>query len=270
MTDYEAVPDGSANDTTPTAPQQPSEEDLARYPNYYRLKKALREKYQTEDLWNPIYFDRHEEDHGYDQITFDVVERWKSSYMSGDEWRFTHLIRIWWKGFLIGASGWHSMDSAVRELGHLLNSHNEEVAFQYKTYEDRSERDSLIAFPDPRLYVEYCAQPGCSNFATHTFVKKDKWCVGPGNCGMKQEKRGVHAVRYCPKHSHRGDCDLEDADKNLELFEATCKREETHRYERVLDKVNPPKLTPDKFGCGQPPLPESFYDFNYGPEVERE
>lgn len=226
--------------------------DMQRYPNYYRLHDALLMKYQKPNKWCHVYFDRHREDVGYDNITIDIVPRYKQSYMSGDEWRFSYRARVWWKGFLIGSHAMSSMEHITRTLDHWLNYMNEIIEFHYRKYEDGSGHEDMINFPDHRLQAEYCAQPGCPNKATHTFVKKKTWTRN----GMAETTKDteVHAVRYCPLHTTRGDCALEDSDSNLEFFEALAKRDDSEMYDRsVRAAVSFIRLDADKFGIGQLP-----------------
>lgn len=229
--------------------------DHEKYPSYYRLHAAIREKYCTAGDWNPVYFDRHEEDVGYDDIRISILPRYKTSGLSGDEWRFSYVAEIFWKGFRIGSRGWSRMEHAIRSLDNWINYLQESIQFEFKKYDDEPRGHPwAIAFPDHRLLAEFCAQPGCPNLATHTFIKKNTYCVGPGNCGAKHSKLGVHAVRFCPKHCTRGDCDMEDADSNLELFEALAERDETERYSRESKSgVRVIDLTVDKFGQGSIP-----------------
>jgi len=223
------------------------------YPNYYRLHDEILYKYQQPGKWLHVYFDRHREDTGYDRVEIDIVPRYKQSHMSGDEWRFSYRARVWWKGFLIGSHSMSTMEHITRTLDHWLNYMNEIIHFNYKKYDDGSGHEGMIHFPDHRLQAEYCAQPGCPNKATHTFVKKKTWTRD--GCSETTKPNAVHVIRFCPLHTTRGDCALEDADNNLELIEALAERDETERYARAVNTaVAYITLEGDQFGIGQLPL----------------
>ena len=213
-------------------PEGPSAEDLKKYPNYYRLRKAILEaKKPKGQIWFPIYFDKHREDEYFDEVKVVILPRYKTSGLSGDEWRFTHQARLFWKGQQIGHRNFLNLQDALREMDWWVRNINELVKFRFKEYDDGSHLEELINFPDEKLRVEYCAQPGCPNKATHTFIKKKKWTKD----GMAEvPMHGVHAIRFCQQHTTRGDCALEDADKNLELFEALEEEDHSERISKEL------------------------------------
>lgn len=74
-----------------------------------------------------------------------------------------------------------------------------------------------------------CFQPGCSEPAVSTYVLKelfgdpvDAWKGRPAVTETWRQGKKVElrmARRFCPLHLRRGDCGLEDADKNYEVVE---------------------------------------------------
>ena len=158
------------------------------------------------------------EDDGIISVTISRVPRWKESELSGDEWRYTNqatiAVKDWTHGGLDTAVtyGRDFADLALKTAAALneLVSYGNQKAAPYSVKE-LSE-------------LRVCFQPGCVNTPTHIYRIIQEWTWHP-NQGFRMERasrRGGEeptVVRaFCPEHSHRGDCDLEDADRNYELL----------------------------------------------------
>lgn len=143
----------------------------------------------------------HPDDERYDRVTIEVVERWKDSELSGDEWRFSYVVTGWRKGQKIVEKGWSRLDWALQCLQYTLNI--------WPADEDRGFNREAWA-----IAQTLCDQPGCSNQPT-VFYKRLKPYTRQGDelvdHGYRDEFR-----QFCDRHKRRGDCGLDDADHNYE------------------------------------------------------
>lgn len=143
---------------------------------------------------------RHDDDDYIDEIRIALVERYKTSELSGDEWRFTAAIRFFRKGVKVWSRGFSNMAIAAASLGWFYNVAREDPEFK------------------PILDEHLCAQPGCNRGWAYEYRLK----VGYTKRGEKldQERWGQFRdrhIRFCAQHKTRGDCGLSDADVNYEL-----------------------------------------------------
>ena len=210
-----------------------------------------------------IRYKRHPDDPWIDEIRIEApggpllrlrcYERWKSSYLSGDEWRFSYN----WEART--NRGWEivqrkdgappSGSHRPRDAALLLYGIVEEGAHQatpvtvhlyrkghlvWTVSEVRTLRDAAGHLPwdliiagerHDAVSVEeatkhLCAQPGCRTEPTACYLIKQEY----DHCGNPQDAElarlvGPHKRCFCEQHRHRGDCALEDADTNYELLE---------------------------------------------------
>jgi hypothetical protein len=184
-----------------------TESDQEKYPNYYRLREKFADT--KKGMLGQVLFVRHPEDEWYDMIVTEIIERYKTSGLSGDEWRFSYVARIFWKGQQIGVLRGMNMEKLVRKLDYHLNLRDQL---------DKNDPE-YIHWPDEKERAEYCAQPGCCNKATTTYRLKHEYCSGFGGCGSLKRVSFVSLIRFCQKHVCRGDCALQDADSNYVLVE---------------------------------------------------
>lgn len=132
---------------------------------------------------------------GFDEIRIKTSIRWKESELSGDEFRTSMTIEFLRKGRVVHQSGAGTMDSALLMIG---------AAY-------------VNALDAGKGYFagegHFCDQFGCCNKATKGF-----WLmVEYDRMGRKQE---IHPDTpqyrmFCDRHSHRGNCALEDSDDNM-------------------------------------------------------
>jgi len=134
----------------------------------------------------------------FDEVRIVTVPRWKSSGLSGDEWRISAKIEFYRKGKLI------------RDVDHF---HDIETAcgFAYSAYH------AAIGNGDAYFGGEgdTCDQEGCPRNSSVTYRLKKKFCRD----GHESEPMWPTIRKFCAEHARRGDCGLEDADRNYELVE---------------------------------------------------
>lgn len=144
------------------------------------------------------HFKLHPDDEGVDRIEMDVVPRFKTSGLSGDEWRVSGRVRFYRKGQLVGEKSMSNIDTAVNALPWL-----------WMTKADWCEGPLYAGERGGK-----CQQPGCAEPAEVTYQLKQEWSArgeGPLPSSPFPQQR-----RFCSAHAVRGDAAFEDADDNYE------------------------------------------------------
>ena len=152
----------------------------------------------------------HPDDVFYDEAKIVTVERYKTSGLSGDEWRFSYKVELYRKGQLVAWTQVGSFEYAALQLlrATMLALVELEGDEHWETIDHRELRRE-----------GFCCQPGCSNRSVGKYVLKklfDKQCrfEGPNDYG------GGKAYReFCEEHLERGDCGLDDANENYICIE---------------------------------------------------
>ncbi len=130
----------------------------------------------------------------FDEIRITTEPRYKTSGLSGDEWRISARIVFYRNGIEVFSSGAGNVQSATALLPGLF----------------------LRAIDEGKGYAagegEYCDQEGCAAISTVTLKLKNHYCRD----GHKSDTDGKTVRQFCGKHASRGDCGLEDADRNYD------------------------------------------------------
>ena len=146
---------------------------------------------------NEEHHKRHMDFVVFDKITIETAERWKESYLSGDEWRFSAVVRLYFKGIVIATESYRDIEQAMMRLQALYHDNASPVS------------DTWLA-----IESQTCDQPGCANVAKYKFLIKNEY----SRSGQKLEPNHSRPFyKFCERHKHRGDCGLEDADKNYDV-----------------------------------------------------
>jgi len=153
------------------------------------------------------HFKLHPDDEGVDRIEIDVVPRFKTSGLSGDEWRVSARLRVYRKGELVGEKSYTSMEAVACFL-----------PFLWKTLSDWTEGPLYSGERGGK-----CQQAGCAHPATVTYRLKREYSAR-GEGPLPPNVLGMPLRRFCAAHATRGDCALEDADENYELLSGTPDR----------------------------------------------
>jgi len=151
----------------------------------------------------------------FDEIRITTVPRYKTSGLSGDEWRISARVQFMRKGEVL-----HT-ELSLRDV---------ETAAQFLPYLAAQARETCTKTYYAGIYREedgaaLCDQEGCAEPATVVYRKKHDACC---RCGERKDTRtkdfrgdpmyGGGPVRmFCAKHSQRGDCGLDDVSDNYEL-----------------------------------------------------
>jgi len=139
---------------------------------------------------------RHSEWETFDKITLEVTPRWKTSGLSGDEWRFSVAVHFWFKGQVVHTTSFHRMETAIMMLGAEWIKAGEPIP------------DTILDLEKDR-----CDNPGCAEYAVYRYTLKEEF----SRSGEKLDATESYSKKYrqfCGKHQARGDCGREDADVN--------------------------------------------------------
>lgn len=150
----------------------------------------------------------------FDRITIETVPRLKTSGMSGDEWRQSAKIILWFKGRPIVEDGRMTMDYALKMLSAVIAEHSS---------------------PIPKEIIEIerhaCDQPSCCEPAVSVYRLK-KLFSDRGEALHPDEGSYAHHYRqFCARHLYRGDCSREDCDDNYEVIYGPGPHESQERAE---------------------------------------
>ena len=149
-------------------------------------------------------YKRHDDDEWYDEIRISVKPRYKTSGMSGDEWRVSALVEVFRKGVLLKERSFSKMHYAADFLPAILH----EMA------DDGCPEDIY------RKTQQLCFQPGCKEDGVVEYRIIDQFYPCYGDKMPKRDYLGENHRRFCEAHAKRGDCGLEDADSNYILISA--------------------------------------------------
>lgn len=146
-----------------------------------------------------MYHVDHPDDERYDEITVKIVERWKESELSGDEWRFSYLTEYKRKGEVIFSFTTGRLDWALQGIQWKMLVAGED---------DKVDREAWNRTKDK------CDQPGCSEVAVWFYMRKKRYTNQGEELAYSEFYNGNEYRQFCTGHKRRGDCGLDDADAN--------------------------------------------------------
>lgn len=129
---------------------------------------------------------------GFDEVRIVTVPRYKTSGLSGDEWRISGAIQLYRKGKLI-----HERHVRNVEMGCVF------AAAAYYEAQD----DGKAYFAGDGIH---CDQEGCNAAAEVRYRLIHNFCRE----GHQTDPHRPTYRHFCERHKKRGDCALEDADVN--------------------------------------------------------
>lgn len=162
----------------------------------------------------------------FDRIELQVVPRYKTSGMSGDEWRQHVSVKFYFKGEVVHETGWNSMQNAMMMLPGEWARAQEPIPSRIIEMEHEG----------------FCDQPSCPNQAEGRFrIKRE---TSERGAWLHEEESRYHDSyrQFCKCHLRRGDCGREDADDNYESLDGASPDQSTNVIEspagRVVVEVN--------------------------------
>lgn len=136
----------------------------------------------------------------YDEVRLVTVPRYKTSPLSGDEWRISYQVQFVRKGRVISTvDNWdctHAVRNAVKDYGPTDSIHLKGV-------------DNI------------CDQESCLEQAAVTYKLKMLYDRNGIETDPYREDHRPLVRKFCQEHSTRGNCALEDADDNYEILQGT-------------------------------------------------
>lgn len=144
----------------------------------------------------------------FDEISLRVVPRYKTSGLSGDEWRTGVAIEYKFKGEVVAENWFTSMQTAILFLG-----------------ADWVKKQEPI--PDRVIEMEqqgYCSQPSCRSADTQKFRVKKLTSDRGEYLDLNHKAPFVYYRQFCNRHRRRGDCSREDCDSNYEKMQLNYER----------------------------------------------
>ena len=155
-------------------------------------------------LTDRVSYQRHHDDDYIDEIRIRIVPRYKTSGLSGDEWRIAARVELLRKGHVLLTRSYRDPKTAADALPWLMQTASEEEDFQRL---------------DPKIDEALCFQPGCAEPAVAEYELKKEYCR---YCASPQADGGhgrpavfAHTrVKFCQRHLRRGDCGFQDSDIN--------------------------------------------------------
>lgn len=145
---------------------------------------------------------RHREDRWADHCEIVTVPRWKTSGLSGDEWRFSYKVILRRKGYILIERDFGSLSYAAAWMS---------LAMLSACPADMPWPESAPGQPYGDGW--FCDNPGCGEVAAWRAWLRFEYDAR----GHKHEPVSKLFRVFCQQHSRRGDCALEDADANYDL-----------------------------------------------------
>lgn len=140
------------------------------------------------------------DDEWIDDIHLRVVPRFKTSELSGDEWRISAVVEFSRKGHIVKTEPYHDLRTALAYIS------------KYSASNMYPGNLGIIGDVVDTLVQDYCMQPGCSEPWT---VEYNMTTQGCSHCGdVKQVEFTEHHRRFCEQHKNRGDSSLDDSERN--------------------------------------------------------
>lgn len=149
---------------------------------------------------NMIHVD-HPDDERFDAIDIKVVERWKESDVSGDEWRFSYVAEVKRKGETIISIGTSRLSWLLEGLQWRITTAGEHEQFDREAWERTKDK---------------CDQPGCALEPIVFYTLLKRYTKGGDELAPNSYYDGFVYRQFCERHRRRGDCALDDADHNYD------------------------------------------------------
>ncbi len=152
---------------------------------------------------------RHPDDVRFDRIEVRLVERWKTSGLSGDEWRFSTVVELHRRGRMLYRYESRDQDFALLHLARL--PYLAPATFEDEGWEPVWREDGKGDPWGSRAEWRHCAQPGCKLPAVVRYPVLRHY---DDTCSMSRAAEPGDFREFCRLHARRGDCALDDGTTN--------------------------------------------------------
>lgn len=163
---------------------------------------------------NRLWHKRLPEWEAFDRIEMRIIPRYKTSGMSGDEWRQHVEVTLYFKGAEVASFGARDMHCATAMLGAKLLELGSPIP------------DTIIELERSGL----CDQPSCARQSEGRYLLKREFSR-QGEAIDPAESSLSHYRQFCKLHARRGDCGREDADRNYEPMDMLTPEQSTNLVE---------------------------------------
>ena len=156
----------------------------------------------------------------FDEIRIKVVPRFKTSGLSGDEWRQSAVVELMFKGEVVGEASYGSMEWAVAYLPSFI-----------------ADAGSPITETIVQMEKELCDQPSC-RLPIMSKYRLKRLTSAQGEYLDESEHTADYYRHFCGVHLRRGDCSREDCDDNYEVIDGPGPDESTNTQEPPARQVS--------------------------------
>lgn len=140
------------------------------------------------------FYPRLDKDEFVDEIRITTEPRFKTSDLSGDEWRTSTKVVALRKGRPVGERTWGRLTDALARVKAWV------------------EDDLLCPIDNPDLTNDLCFQPGCPEPWTVEYRMTKRGCSSCGSVKDEDAEFYDYRRRFCQRHARRGDSNLGDMD----------------------------------------------------------
>lgn len=135
----------------------------------------------------------------FDKIALETRIRYKTSDLSGDEWRTSAVVSLTYKGRLVAENAYRDMETAMKLLPSFLTKVCESGDYDHRYHETSN----------------LCDQIGCAEPAVSIYRLKQLFDSSGHRLDMGDYPTDwVWYRQFCQRHLQRGDCSREDSDDN--------------------------------------------------------
>ena len=160
----------------------------------------------------------HHDDEWYDEIRITTVQRYKTSGLSGDEWRRSAVVFMR-KGIVLAEKRLSDIATATRWL-----------AWGWVDDFGPASKGRTDDFPK-----DLCDQPGCPEEAVTVYRIKTLY---NRDGTLAEHQADDQTLQFCARHAERGDFDREDCDDNYEVLSGPGPLGARQEPEDVSEAVN--------------------------------
>ncbi len=162
-----------------------------------------------------IWWEQIDDDEGVDEVRIKVVPRYKTSGLSGDGWRVSAQTQFLRKGVVLLEGNYNSISTALQHVNWLQRIMCELDLDDPESGRFTEEGKKRVTEGLGAVLPTECAQPGCAEKPVSVYQLKKRFCRFR-QCEQKDDYRDGESTRraFCPRHLDRGDCNLEDSNKN--------------------------------------------------------
>lgn len=154
-------------------------------------------------MLNTIFYTSHPRDEFFDRAEIVVVPRYKTSDLSGDEWRISAILRLYRKGSVVHERSFGTFETACNYLP-------SEIV--------RARENGTPEGFDHKADEQKCFQPSCPRPGTTEVRLKERFSAQGERLDASEGIRAFeYRRRFCAEHATRGDCGREDSDANYEV-----------------------------------------------------